>query len=198
MSLSRSPSKQLKVVALLEAAKDKFMGLLMYQISLDLRVMKRLENGNRTQHQDIVQFMRNSNIEPTFHTPQHYCTFTEDMKHADAVICLINVTESKPFGILELSYMEDVMATEVKIIVLVGGMDDVDWNPQPYSDPVAELEKRFKKHGVDRRRLRSVPIASAGGDNFLDLSSKSPWYSGKAVDLGQTELPLTVVEAIDS
>ena len=64
----------------------------------------------------------------------------------------------------------------VKIIVVVGKMQDVDWDPQPYKDLIAGLENTLKERGVDAQRLRFVPISSASGDNLLDLSRKSPWY----------------------
>ena len=77
MSHSEAPSKKLKVLALSETDRDVFMGSIIYRTGLELPVLEQLEKANKTRYQDIVPFMHDKDLEPTFYTPKHCCTFIE-------------------------------------------------------------------------------------------------------------------------
>ena len=76
-------------------------------------------------------------------------------------------------------------------------MQDVDWDAKVYHDQKARLESAFRERNVDAQHVRYVPISSANGDNLLDLSKKSPWYSDKSAPPGEAIFAQSVVEAID-
>lgn len=191
----QGPSKNVKVVALSDTDKDMFIGSLIYRVGLDMSVLQQLERAGKTQYDAIVPFMRDNDLKPGFTTPKHSCLFVEDINTADTLICVVDVTKANSDNILQLEDLDKAIGNGWNIVVLVESMHHVQWDPQPYYDLVTGLEAAFVNHRASMEQLRFVPISSAGGENFLDLSTKSPWYSDQA--RSKARIPQTVVQAID-
>ena len=138
--------------------------------------------------------MRENQIDSGFYTPQSYCTFVKDSNTADAIICLLSIktTQSEAAKIFQLTETEEPSRNGARSLIFVDNMQTVNWDHPAYKELVANVEGALKDVKKDRVDPIFVPISSKDGDNFLDLSKKSAWYSS-----GEYK-PLTVVQAIDS
>jgi hypothetical protein len=192
MAHSGTVSKRLFVAASSEEEKNMFMGSLIYRTGLDLPMLEQLEKAQRTRYNQIVPFMREKQIEPNFHTPKNYCTFVEDANTADAIVCLLNIAlaQDEAVKILQATGTEKALRNGLRPLVFIDKMQLVEWNQSSYEDMVS-VTKSALKDLHDGNTAIFVPISSRDGDNFLDSSKKSSWYS-----VGENRA-LTVVQAID-
>ena len=199
MSLSRDVSKKVLVVALSDEDKSMFMGSLVYRTGLDLELLKQLEKAQKTRYDQIIPYMRDVQLQPYFRTAKHRCAFVEGTDTAEVVIILLDITmsTSDALGTLRFEEIKKAVSGGASAVVIVDKMQDANWAPQPYEDLVTNVEAAFKKEYGDAKEICSVPASSVNGDNFLDLSSKSHWYSQQDASSGGVKLPCTVIEAID-
>ena len=169
-----------------------FMGSLIYKTGLDSPMLQQLEKAQKTRYDQIVPFMREKQIELTFHTLKNHCTFVEDATTADSIVCLLNiaVAQNEAVKIPHAPEIEKASRKGIRPLVFVDGMQLVEWKQSSYEDIVAGTKSALKDLH-DSNAAIFVPISSTDGDNFLDLSKKSPWYSA-----GESGA-LTVVQAID-
>ena len=175
------------------------MGSLVSRTGLDLSLSEQLEKAHRTRYDQIIPFMREEDLEPSFYTTKQYCNFVDDVDMAEVIIFLLNVKMSKPDAtdILKLADTGKAAQRGVKFVVIVDRLQDADWAGQPYEDLVASVEITIKEGCAGAKGIRFVPISSMSGDNLLDLSEKSPWYSQQVAASGHSKLPHTVVGTID-
>ena len=192
MAHSGTVSKRIFVAAASEQEKNVFMGSVIYRTGLDLPVLQQLEKAQRTRYDQIVPFMQEKQIEPNFHSPKNYCTFVADAEMADAIVCLLSIAagENEPVKIPQATEIEKALGNGILPLIFIDNMQLVEWKQSSYEDMVVGSKSALKEL-PDGNTTIFVPISSVDGDNLLDLSQKSPWYSA-----GQKEA-LTVIQAID-
>jgi sulfate adenylyltransferase subunit 1 len=94
---------------------------------------------------------------------------------ADAVVVLIDARK----GVLEQTrrHLSVVALLRVpNVIVAVNKIDLVDFSEQVYNDIVADLAKIT--NGMRMDEVHVIPVSALEGDNVVERSAKTPWYSG--------------------
>ncbi|BCW46565.1 GTP-binding protein [Arthrobacter sp. StoSoilB5] len=102
---------------------------------------------------------------------------------ADAVVVLIDARK----GVLEqtrrhLSVLQLLRVAHV--IVAVNKIDLVDFSEQVFRDIEADVQKVARELGLGSdgvADLLVVPVSALDGDNVVDRSDRTPWYSGPAL-----------------
>ncbi|MCD4850959.1 GTP-binding protein [Arthrobacter sp. AK01] len=102
---------------------------------------------------------------------------------ADAVVVLIDARK----GVLEqtrrhLSVLQLLRVAHV--IVAVNKIDLVDFSEQVFRDIEADVQKVARELGLGSdgvADLLVVPVSALDGDNVVDRSERSPWYTGPAL-----------------
>ena len=78
------------------------------------------------------------------------------------------------------------------MIVIVNKMDIAEpaWSQKRYDEIVSEVGQYLKKVGYNPAKILFVPISRFNGDNMLERSTNTPWYSGKIlIDALDTLVP---------
>lgn len=121
-------------------------------------------------------------------TPGHV-QYTRNMvtgaSTANATVILIDARK----GVIEQTRRHSYIANLLQIphiIVCINKMDLVDFRQERYDEIVTEYKKDIsEKLGI--KDVRFVPISARDGDNVVDRSTKTPWYTGKTfLDLMET------------
>ncbi|MFJ4266015.1 sulfate adenylyltransferase subunit 1 [Paenarthrobacter nicotinovorans] len=102
---------------------------------------------------------------------------------ADAVVVLIDARK----GVLEqtrrhLSVLQLLRVAHV--IVAVNKIDLVDFSEQVFRDIEADVQKVARELGLGSdgvADLLVVPVSALDGDNVVDRSERTPWYTGPAL-----------------
>ncbi|MDR6987900.1 sulfate adenylyltransferase subunit 1 [Paenarthrobacter nitroguajacolicus] len=102
---------------------------------------------------------------------------------ADAVVVLIDARK----GVLEqtrrhLSVLQLLRVAHV--IVAVNKIDLVDFSEQVFRDIEADVQKVARELGLGSdgvADLLVVPVSALDGDNVVDRSDRTPWYTGPAL-----------------
>ena len=114
-------------------------------------------------------------------TPGHI-QYTRNMvtgaSTADLAIILIDARH----GILEQTIRHSYIASLLQIpnvVVCINKMDLVDFSEKVYND----ILEGFKKitNAVKLRNIRFVPISARDGDNVVDRSVNTPWYTDQTL-----------------
>jgi sulfate adenylyltransferase subunit 1 len=62
------------------------------------------------------------------------------------------------------------------VAVAVNKMDLVDWDEERFDAIVADFARHATRFGIDD--VVAVPVSALFGDNVVDRSTRTPWYSG--------------------
>jgi sulfate adenylyltransferase subunit 1 len=114
-------------------------------------------------------------------TPGHI-QYTRNMvtgaSTADLAIILIDAR----LGILEQTIRHSYIASLLQIpnvVVCINKMDLVDFSEEVYNN-ILEGYKKIT-NAVTLRNVRFVPISARDGDNVVDRSVNTPWYTGQTL-----------------
>lgn len=114
-------------------------------------------------------------------TPGHI-QYTRNMvtgaSTADLAIILIDARH----GVMEQTIRHSYIATLLKInkiVVCINKMDLVDFSQKVYDDIIAEYRK-MSQH-LEIPDVDFIPISAKNGDNVVNKSENTPWYTGKAL-----------------
>ena len=97
---------------------------------------------------------------------------------ADAVIVLIDARK----GVLEQTrrHLSVVRLLRVPhVIVAINKIDLVDFDESRYEQVVAELRDVTDELGITG--LHAIPVSALDGDNVVERSARTPWYSGPSL-----------------
>lgn len=66
------------------------------------------------------------------------------------------------------------------MIVCTNKMDEktVEWSQERYEEIKKELSSYLKKVGFNPDKIPFIPISGFNGDNMIERSSNTKWYSG--------------------
>ena len=94
---------------------------------------------------------------------------------ADAVIVLIDARN----GVLEQTrrHLSVVRLLRVpNVIVAVNKIDLMDYSQQVFNDVLKQLERITRE--LELTGVHAIPVSALAGDNVVEASDKTPWYSG--------------------
>jgi len=97
---------------------------------------------------------------------------------ADAVVLLVDARK----GVLEQTRRHLAVAAILRVphvIVAINKMDLVGFDEDVYTRVAADLEAVASDLGLPD--LRSVPVSALEGDNVVDRSARTDWYSGPSL-----------------
>ena len=97
---------------------------------------------------------------------------------ADAVVLLVDARK----GVLEQTRRHLAVAALLRVphvIVAVNKIDLVDFDVDIYTQVAADLAAVASELGLPD--LRAVPVSALEGDNVVDRSSRTDWYSGPSL-----------------
>ena len=134
-----------------------------------------------------------------FETEKYYCTIIDAPGHRDFIKNMITGTSqadcavlmiASPQGEFEAGISKDGQTREhgllaftlgvKQMIVCLNKMDEktVNFSKDRYEEIKTELTAFLKKIGYKTETIPFVPISGFNGDNMIDKSSNTPWYSG--------------------
>jgi len=143
-----------------------------------------------------------------FETEKYYCTIIDAPGHRDFIKNMITGTSqadcavlmiASPQGEFEAGISKDGQTREhgllaftlgvKQMIVCLNKMDEktVNFSKDRYEEIKTELTAFLKKIGYKTEAIPFVPISGFNGDNMIEKSANTPWYSGptllQALDL---------------
>lgn len=105
---------------------------------------------------------------------------------ADVVMLLVDARK----GVLEQTRRHLAVTALLRVphvVVAVNKIDLVDFSQDVYERVEAEVQAVARELGVSD--ARAIPVSALDGDNIVDRSSRTPWYSGPSLLELLEELP---------
>jgi sulfate adenylyltransferase subunit 1 len=96
--------------------------------------------------------------------------------NASLIIVLIDARQ----GVVEQTRRHSIIASLLKIphvVVAINKMDLVDFSQERYNEIVKDYEAVAQQLGL--KDVNYIPMSALQGDNIVDASDKTPWYTGK-------------------
>ncbi len=96
--------------------------------------------------------------------------------NASLIIVLIDARQ----GVVEQTRRHSIIASLLKIphvVVAINKMDLVDFSEQVYQQIVTDYKAVAQQLGLTE--VTYIPMSALQGDNIVDVSSNTPWYTGK-------------------
>jgi sulfate adenylyltransferase subunit 1 len=119
-------------------------------------------------------------------TPGHV-QYTRNMVTGASTANLSIILVDARTGVIEQSRRHTAIASLLRIphlVVAVNKMDLVGWSEQRFLEIRAQFEEFLPR--LDIKDVKFVPISALNGDNVVDASPHTPWYSGPTL-LGHLE-----------
>lgn len=114
-------------------------------------------------------------------TPGHI-QYTRNMVTGASTADLSIILVDARHGVLEQtvrhSYISSLLGIP-HIVVAINKMDLVDFSQEVYDKIVADYRKMSKTLNI--KNAVFIPISAKDGDNVVNKSERTPWYSGKAL-----------------
>ncbi|HVU35865.1 MAG TPA: GTP-binding protein [Opitutaceae bacterium] len=111
-------------------------------------------------------------------TPGHV-QYTRNMVTGASTANLSIVLVDARAGVIEQSRRHTAIASLLRIphlVVAVNKMDLVGWSEQRFLEIRAQFEEFLPR--LDIKDVKFIPISALNGDNVVDASTHTPWYSG--------------------
>ena len=111
-------------------------------------------------------------------TPGHV-QYTRNMVTGASTANLSIVLVDARQGVIEQSRRHTAIASLLGIphlVVAVNKMDLVDWSEQRFLEIRAQFEEFLPR--LDIKDVKFIPLSALNGDNVVDPSPHTPWYSG--------------------
>jgi bifunctional enzyme CysN/CysC/sulfate adenylyltransferase subunit 1 len=119
-------------------------------------------------------------------TPGHV-QYTRNMVTGASTANLSIVLVDARTGVIEQSRRHTAIASLLRIphlVVAVNKMDLVGWSEQRFLEIRAQFEEFLPR--LDIKDVKFIPLSALNGDNVVDPSPHTPWYSGPTL-LGHLE-----------
>jgi bifunctional enzyme CysN/CysC len=97
---------------------------------------------------------------------------------ADLAVILIDARRGVLTQTRRHSYIVKLLGIR-HVVVAINKMDLVDWSQARFEEIVAEYRAFAEQIGITD--FTCIPLSALRGDNMLERSAASPWYSGKAL-----------------
>ena len=119
-------------------------------------------------------------------TPGHV-QYTRNMVTGASTANLSIILVDARSGVIEQSRRHTAIASLLRIphlVVAVNKMDLVGWSEQRFLEIRAQFEEFLPR--LDIKDVKFIPLSALNGDNVVDASPHTPWYSGPTL-LGHLE-----------
>jgi sulfate adenylyltransferase subunit 1 len=119
-------------------------------------------------------------------TPGHV-QYTRNMVTGASTANLSIILVDARAGVIEQSRRHTAIASLLRIphlVVAINKMDLVDWSEQRFLEIRAQFEEFLPR--LDIKDVKFIPISALNGDNVVEPSQHTPWYSGPTL-LGHLE-----------
>ena len=119
-------------------------------------------------------------------TPGHV-QYTRNMVTGASSANLSIVLVDARTGVIEQSRRHTALAALLRIphlVVAINKMDLVGWSEQRFLEIRAQFEEFLPR--LDIKDVKFIPLSALNGDNVVDPSAHTPWYSGPTL-LGHLE-----------
>jgi len=119
-------------------------------------------------------------------TPGHV-QYTRNMVTGASMANLSIILVDARTGVIEQSRRHTAIASLLRIphlVVAVNKMDLVGWSEQRFLEIRAQFEEFLPR--LDIKDVKFIPMSALNGDNVVDASVHTPWYSGPTL-LGHLE-----------
>src|SRR6187549_1328121 len=119
-------------------------------------------------------------------TPGHV-QYTRNMVTGASSANLSIVLVDARLGVIEQSRRHTALAALLRIphlVVAINKMDLVGWSEQRFLEIRAQFEEFLPR--LDIKDVKFIPLSALNGDNVVDASPHTPWYSGPTL-LGHLE-----------
>jgi len=75
--------------------------------------------------------------------------------------------------------------------------DQCSWSEDEFKTAVRETQQELEKHDLAVKDQYFVPISAISGNNMIELSGDSPWFSGTGRDKSKVDKGVTLLEALE-
>ena len=119
-------------------------------------------------------------------TPGHV-QYTRNMVTGASSANLSIVLVDARLGAIEQSRRHTCIASLLRtphLVVAINKMDLVGWSEERFVEIRAQFEEFLPR--LDVKDVKFIPVSALNGDNVVDLSTQTPWYSGPSL-LGHLE-----------
>jgi len=119
-------------------------------------------------------------------TPGHV-QYTRNMVTGASTANLSIVLVDARQGVIEQSRRHACIASLLRIphlVIAVNKMDLVDWSEERFLEIRDQFEEFLPR--LDMKDVKFLPLSALNGDNVVEFSSKTPWYTGPTM-LGHLE-----------
>jgi bifunctional enzyme CysN/CysC len=98
---------------------------------------------------------------------------------ADVAIILIDAKQGVLTQTRRHSFIVSMVGVK-KVLLAVNKLDLVDYSEQVYSQIVSDYSD-FAENALDIDSITAIPISALLGDNVVERSEKTPWYTGETI-----------------
>lgn len=98
--------------------------------------------------------------------------------NSDLIIILVDAR----LGVIEQTRRHTIIASLLQlphVVVTVNKMDMVDFSQEVFDGIVAEYSKMAES--LDIKDVKFIPISALNGDNIVNPSANTPWYTGETL-----------------
>lgn len=98
--------------------------------------------------------------------------------NSDLIIILVDAR----LGVIEQTRRHTIIASLLQlphVVVTVNKMDMVDFSQEVFDGIVAEYSKMAES--LDIKDVKFIPISALNGDNIVNQSANTPWYTGETL-----------------
>lgn len=184
------PTKTMIVLGARGAGKATLIGNLMYKCGgVDMILLEKMQKAGIHKYDQVFGYCKEHGIKPAFEARHATVLFIEEATSAnrpDYMIYMVDAAIKKP-PIELLGY--DARATST--IIVVNKMDTCDWSEESYNRALLTAISQLDEQGIRLNNHVTIPISALHGDNVIETSTMSPWFTSKS------SKHKTLVEAID-
>ncbi|GAA4274100.1 GTP-binding protein [Aquimarina gracilis] len=87
-------------------------------------------------------------------------------------------------GVIEQTYRHFFINNLLRVkdvIVAINKMDLVEFSQEKFEGIKADFEKLIEKSNYKEQNITFIPVSALQGDNVVDKSENTPWYSGQTL-----------------
>merc|ERR1712072_933256 len=126
---------------------------------------------------------------------------THDVKKYDEVYKMIVSSGLDPDFYIpprqRVRFVQGASETPDAAILAVNKLDQCSWSEDEFKTAVRETQQELEKHDLAVKDQYFVPISAISGNNMIELSGDSPWFSGTGRDKSKVDKGVTLLEALE-
>merc|ERR1711881_48735 len=180
--------------------KSTLAGRMIHQCGgIELGTMELLQTHDVKKYDEVYKMIVSSGLDPDFYIPpRQRVRFVRASETPDAAILVVSPSNTA-LGDVPSGWPENTrkLFQSMKVIVAVNKLDQCSWSEDEFKTAVRETQQELEKHDLAVKDQYFVPISAISGNNMIELSGDSPWFSGTGRDKSKVDKGVTLLEALE-